>query len=106
MDAYILRAMHRRCNYDRSQAEYASQCIQMELIQRDMGTATTSEEFMTEKLAYYIAQYHRSGLADIVILPYLDQETVSCLSTEHLQWLARTLEGMLQYQPFELVTVH
>ena len=105
-DAYILRAMHRRCNYDRSQAEYASQCIQMELIQRDMGTATTSDEFMTEKLAYYIAQYQRSGLADIVILPYLDQATVSCLSTEHLQWLARTLEGMLQYQPFELVTVH
>ena len=106
MDAYILRAMHRRCNYDRSQAEYAAMCIQMELIQRDMGTATTSDEFMTEKLAYYIAQYQRSGLADIVILPYLDQATVSCLSTEHLQWLARTLEGMLQYQPFELVTVH
>ena len=81
-------------------------CIEMELIQRDMGTATTSDEFMTEKLAYYIAQYQRSGLADIVILPYLDQATVSCLSTEHLQWLARTLEGMLQYQPFELVTVH
>ena len=106
MDAYILRAMHRRCNYDRSQAEYASRCIEMELIERNLGINTTSQEFMTEKLAYYIAQYQRSTLADIVILPYLDQATVSLLSTEHLQALASILEGMLQYQPFELVTVH
>lgn len=106
MDAYILRAMHRRCNYDRSQAEYAAQCIEMELIERNLGINTTSQEFMTDKLAYYIAQYQRSTLADIVILPYLDQATVSLLSTEHLQALASILEGMLQYQPFELVTVH
>lgn len=105
-DAYILRAMHRRCNYDRSQAEYASRCIEMELIERNLGINTTSQEFMTDKLAYYIAQYQRSTLADIVILPYLDQATVSLLSTEHLQALASILEGMLQYQPFELVTVH
>lgn len=106
MDAYILRAMHRRCNYDRSQAEYAARCIEMELIERNLGINTTSQEFMTDKLAYYIAQYQRSTLADIVILPYLDQATVSLLSTEHLQALAGILEGMLQYQPFELVTVH
>lgn len=105
-DAYVLRCMHRRCNYDRAQAEYVSNCIEMELIQRSLNTFATSQEFMTPKLAYYIDQYNRSGLADIVILPYLDQATVSLLSTEHLQWLANTLEGMLQYQPFELVTVH
>ena len=105
-DAYVLRCMHRRCNYDRAQAEYVSNCIEMELIQRSLNMSATSQEFMTPKLAYYIEQYNRSGLADIVILPYLDQATVSLLSTEHLQWLANTLEGMLQYQPFELVTVH
>lgn len=106
MDAYILRAMHRRCNYDRSQAEYASQCIQMELIQRSMGMTAVDANLSNDKVDYYIAQYQRSGLADIVILPYLDETSVGALSTEHLQWLARTLEGMLQYQPFELVTVH
>lgn len=106
MDAYILRAMHRRCNYDRQQAEYVSRAIQMELIQRSMGMADVDANLSNDKVDYYVAQYQRSGLADIVILPYLDETSVGALSTEHLQWLARTLEGMLQYQPFELVTVH
>lgn len=106
MDAYILRAMHRRCNYDRQQAEYVSRSIQMELIQRSMGMTDVDANLSNDKVDYYIAQYQRSGLADIVILPYLDETSVGALSTEHLQWLARTLEGMLQYQPFELVTVH
>ena len=78
----------------------------MELIQRSMGMTDVDPNLSNDKVDYYIAQYQRSGLADIVILPYLDETSVGALSTEHLQWLARTLEGMLQYQPFELVTVH
>lgn len=109
MDAWILRSMHRRCNYDRSQAEYVDQCIEMELIQRAIYGEPKQEaidEFMTDKVAYYIAQWERSTLADVVILPHLDQATVTCLSKEHLQGLAKILTGMLAYQPFELVTVH
>lgn len=106
MDAYILRAMHRRCNYDRRQAEYVSRAIQMELIQRSMGMTDVDANLSNDKVDYYIAQYQRSGLADIVILPYLDETSVGALSTEHLQALAVILEGMLQYPPFELVTVH
>ena len=109
MDAWLLRGMHRRCNYDRQQAEYVDQCIEMELIQRslygDPGEDQVAE-FMTPKVAYYIEQYVRSTLVDIVILPYLDQATVTCLSTEHLQKLAGIITSMLKYKPFPLVTVH
>lgn len=109
MDAWVLRSMHRRCNYDRQQAEYADQCIEAELLSRSLygpPRALDVAEFMTTKVRYYIDQYTRSTLADIVILPYLDQATVTCLSNEHLQALAKILTGMLAYQPFELVTVH
>jgi len=109
MDAWVLRSMHRRCNYDRAQAEYVDQCIQAELIERNIRGGIDQnqvEYFMTPKVKYYMQQYERSTIADIVILPHLDQGTVSCLSTEHLQALAKILTGMLQYQPFELVTVH
>lgn len=109
MDAWVLRSMHRRCNYDRDQAEYVDQCIEAELIERNIrGEIDKNQQdyFMTPKVKYYIEQYERSTIADIVILPHLDQGTVSCLSTEHLQALAKILTGMLQYQPFELVTVH
>jgi len=106
MDAWILRSMHRRCNYNREVAEYAAMCIEMELLERSLGRHTSSPEFITKELAYYMEQYRRSTLADIVILPHLDQATVSCLSFEHLQALSGILTGMLQYEPFELVTVH
>ena len=101
--------MHRRCNYDRVVAEYAHLCVETELVQRSVyGNPSHEdvEEFMTDKIRYYLEQYNRSTLADIVIMPYLDQATVTCLSTEHLQALAGILTGMLQYQPFELITVH
>lgn len=109
MDAWILRSMHRRCNYDRNQVEYVDQCIEMELLQRSLrGNPSQDEvdEFITDKVQYYIDQYTRSTLADVVILPHLDQATVTCLSTEHLKALAAIITGMLAYLPFELVTVH
>ena len=109
VDAWVLRSMHRRCNYDRAMVEYVDQCIEAELLSRSMygqPKAVDVEEFMTPKMAYYIEQYNRSSLADAVILPHLDQATVTCLSQEHLQAMARMVTGMLAYQPFELVTVH
>lgn len=108
MDAWVLRSMHRRCNYDRQQAEHIDYCIEQELIQRSMKVSSQAmgKEFLNPTIQKYIDRYNQSTLADIVILPHLDQATVTCLSTEHLQALAGILTGMLQYQPFELVTVH
>jgi len=105
VDGYILRCMHRRCNYDREIAEEANYIIEMELIQRSLGV-TRDDLYFDDKVGYYREQYARSTLADIVILPYLNEDTVKCLSTEHIKALAGILEGMLQYEPFDLVTVH
>ena len=106
MDAYILRTMHRRCNYDRELAERVAGRIEIVLIERSMGVAPQVLA-LNPKVEYHIEQYNRSTIADIVILPHLvDVDQVSHLSTEHLQALAKILTGMLQYQPFELVTVH
>ena len=105
VDAYVLRCMHRRCNYNREVAEEAARVIEIELIQRSLR----GQEFnclVNKKVAYYMEQYTRSSMADIVILPYLNADTVQALDTEHLRKLAAILSGMLQYEPFELVTVH
>jgi hypothetical protein len=55
---------------------------------------------------YYVQQYERSTLADITILPFITEDAVESLSSDHLQALAGIINGMLQYQPFELVTIH
>ena len=104
-DAYVLREMHRRCNYDREVMEGAAAVIEIELIQRSLGNEC-SGEFPDPKVTYYYDQYMRSSLASAVILPYLDSENVQCLAKKHLEALAAVVNGMLAYKPFPLVTVH
>ena len=59
------------------------------------------------KLDYYISQYERSGMADVVIHSCIhDGHQTQYLSDEHLEALATIMEGMLDYQPFEVVTIH
>lgn len=105
VDAYVLRAMHRRCNYDRKIAALASAWIEIEMLERIMG-AKREVSLPSGKAGYYVQQYERSTVPDVVIMPYLNQENLQQLSQEHLEHLARIINGMLQYQPFELVTIH
>lgn len=106
VDAYVLRCMHRRCNYNADMVMAASALIGMELYHRGMGEATLPKPNAGSKMAHYIDQYQRSGIADVVILPYLTDEGTACLSTSHLKKLQAIIDGMLQYKPFPLVTVH
>lgn len=107
VDGYVLRAMHRRCNYDRQVIEMAASLIEMELIQRTMGSIQDEELFdITGKVGYYVAQYERSNMPDAVILPYLDSLSVQGLSQDHLKALSRIVNQMLEYKPFALITIH
>jgi hypothetical protein len=106
VDAYVLRSMHRRCNYDREMVELAYEAINAELYERTTFGIPMDPKHSHTKVAYYCEQYTRSTVADVVILPYLDAVTVNNLQTEHLEALKAIVLGMLQYQPFELVTVH
>lgn len=105
MDGWILRSMHRRCNYDPVMVHRASVLIQIELMER-LLSPTKQPTYPCGKVGYYLDQYNRSTLVDVVILPHLDGDTVGQLSTEHLEKLSSIVHGMLQYGPFPLVTVH
>lgn len=105
MDAYVLREMHRRCNYDREVMEDVALVIEMEMIQRNMGVVR-SAECSDSTVNYYHNQYVRSSLASAVILPHLDCDSVQSLSQKHLEALAVMVTAMLEYRPFPLVTVH
>ncbi len=104
VDAYILRCIQRRCNYDFDTVEKVAQIIEMELIGRSLGNGVCLPT--NSRISYYIDQYERSGVADVVIIPCIDEDSVRCLSAEHLQALATITSGMLKYKPFEVVTVH
>lgn len=105
VDAYVLRCIHRRCNYDENIMDEASVLLEMELIKRSLGGngCWSTEPGM---VAYYCEQYERSGMADIVIVPHLNNDNIGYLTTKHLEALATIVNGMLEYSPFEVVTIH
>lgn len=105
VDAYILRSMHRRCNYDRALVEYAAGLIEIEMIARNLGQAMQPADSQ-DPVCVYLEHFKRSTVADVVILPYLTPENTGYLTQKHLEALATIVNGMLQYQPFELVTIH
>lgn len=100
-DAYILRSIHRRCNYDREMVQNAYR-----MVQSSMNHSENVIWDIEGKVTYYIAQYERSSVADVVILPYLDSLNVYGLSLIHRKTLLEIMEGMLAYKPFEVVTIH
>jgi hypothetical protein len=105
IDGYVLRAMHRRCNYDPVVVRNAQALIIDTLYVRKMY-ANYIPPAPTGKTMYYIEQYNRSKLADVVILPHLTPSNVDQLSTAHLEKLSTLIEQMQMYAPFPLVTIH
>lgn len=108
IDAFILRELLRRCNYDVSVASQAKVLIEAELLSRNMLDYECEPLGYDEDsvFAYYLEQYRRSGQPSAVILPYLDATTVCSLTKPELYQLSNILNGMLQYRPFPVITIH
>lgn len=105
MDAYVLREMQRRCNYDHVTWSRAEAAVLDELEARESGKAS-GDGVITGKVEYYISQYQRSGLVSAVIIPHLNPNTVRCLETDHLEAVLAIITESLKHKSFPLVTVH
>jgi hypothetical protein len=105
MDAYVLREMHRRCNYDTDAVTQAMRAIEIELGARADGYDQAYADIPT-KIEYYVDQYRRSTLASAVFLPWLSLATTKFLDLEHLEALLTICKEMLKHKSFPLVTVH
>ena len=108
IDAYVLRCVHRRCNYDADVVSKAHAALLAEKDLRDTYPIQASLDLDPESdLAYYLEQYQRSQMVDVVVLPYIrDGKDTQYLPTEYLEKLLCIVEGMLQYAPFHVVTIH
>lgn len=109
IDAYILRCVHRRSNYDEVVVHAARRGIYGELEARKAGgnRLAVASGYTPEKVLTYMEHYIRSGIADIVILPYLVAgEAYGWLDTKHLEGLLAIIESMVVHHPFEVVTIH
>lgn len=107
IDAYLLRSLIRRCNYDTDVMNWARTTLEIILLERACGeqqqpfSATTDQQVVTLK-----ARYEASKMADVRILDKATHRDLMALSTEHLQQLSRTVNQCLEHKPFPIICVH
>lgn len=109
VDAYVLRCLERRCNYDVPTIVGAKQIIDTALAIRYMGTQVELKGLSEQDLYMVeIAQerFEKTQMADITTVAHIDEYTVHLLETSHLEGLKRIVDSVLEHEPFPIVTVH
>ena len=108
IDAYVLRSVHRRCNYDAALTEQADLALMAEQVdrRRNYSAQLPIDEHSSKEIQYYKGLYERTGMPDVVILPHLLGGQVQYLSDKHIEDLSRITVKMLAHKPFHVVTIH
>ncbi len=106
IDAYILRSMHRRCNYKPNELINALSILNAEINYRNTYATSYHGRTPSPKLAYYLEQYERSKMTDITMIPYLTYEDAKAIPTSLLIKLREICMSMNEHAPFEIITIH
>lgn len=106
VDAYVLRSIHRRCNYDREVVEQAHSLMLREQHRREMEGGLLEPVRQGTPMWYYMALYERSKMPDVVILSHLNAKTVQCMDDEHMAKILTITSQMLTHKPFAVITIH
>ncbi len=103
LDAYLLRTMVRRCNYNKDITEAAMANIQAELMARYPNYKLGE---MSEPVAMHYNLYLQTNMLDTAIVPYLTLEQCESLPTDYLVKLNQLLSDVTSYPPFTIEAVH
>lgn len=100
VDAYVLRTLVRRSNYNVKQVKKS-----VRLIKEALLSEYVIPEHYVEEALLPLHLYIKTGLADVVCIQHIEK-IVHQLPHDMLKKLLHTLETMLQHPPFEVITVH
>lgn len=100
IDAYILRQMIRRCNYDYYQVKIAQQII------RNYLDNPEPQEPQDTLFNQHVAKQIKANFIDPVVLQYLNENNVCEAPVEYLERLLGLLDWMSEHPPFEISPVH
>ena len=99
VDAYVLRTLVRRCNYNVKQVTNAIGLIQEAL--KDIRLVY----FYDDEAIMPVHLFNKTGIADISCLEHLPK-IVNQLPQRMLKQLLATFTEMLKHEPFEVITIH
>ena len=100
VDAYVLRTMQRKCNYNKDAFTLAYSYINSELQHRSPNWKPKEAQHPAE------SRYQQFKMADLSTIDTAWTADFENFSTEHLTHLKRLIEDCFQHEPFELITVH
>lgn len=103
-DAYLLRSLERRCNYDLNMVLEARHILEARLLASSTGLK--QEPVTDEVLSYYLGYYRSSAIVDVVSLPHINWHNCMQLPLPYAQKLLNIVNDMLCYKPFPIITVH
>ncbi len=103
VDAYMLRSMVRACSYNPIHIRDVRSQITRELLERSNGGKAMDSSYFPLDL---ITIAEKSGIADLRILEFIDADTILSVPTWVLKRLLKDCNTMLEYKPFDLVTIH
>lgn len=94
VDAYVLRSLVRRCNYDKDKL--------LKFKQLNTNTPPTTYE----SHHWVNTRYKACKIADISMIYALDAHDLPMINQELREVLDALCDHVLEYEPFEVVTVH
>lgn len=104
IDAYLLRCMVRRCNYNPEQVDRISNIITGELLERELKEKELTVMVGTVQELYDL--YVKTNMLDVVMINHITTDTVQSLPTDYLRKLNVLLSRMTEYKPFMIESVH
>lgn len=104
-DGYVLRELHRRCNYNPAQVKWQIKTIETYLsaqlqVNDERDLDKKRELIRLQKLAM---KYNNFSVRAI---EFIDSYTIQGMKSEYLEKVLATLKGMLKYKPFQVRTIH
>lgn len=97
IDAYLLRSVCRRCNYQPNSIKKA-----LAIINHRLENYTKC----SNKYSHWRNLYESTNMVDIKTLYAIDEVTVNDLTKDHLNKLLVLGSNLLQHKPFPVMTVH
>ena len=107
LDAYLLRSMERRCNYNKKAVMSALCLLLDEAKGRNCDNLTEQSLGEASNLAQQlIAVWGGCEMPDARLLNELTRADVQFMSDKHIEQMIALADQMLEREPFEIVTVH
>ncbi|ENO7683835.1 DNA-directed RNA polymerase [Acinetobacter baumannii] len=105
LDAYLLRCMVRRCNYDPKLVQRVVDTITAELLRRGIENQEVLTT-MNEKVAHHYDLFVKTNMLDTVMINYINHESVQSLPSDYLKKMNKLLARLQEYKPFQIESVH